>query len=1321
MRRSILIGFLILTTAGSGPAQDANVITTTGPVTTVKGSQPIKPASGTAGRLDQNANFSPYIVPGQLVAPNGIDILNDPFDITYTTRQQPIQTSEWWTGLGLQWSGFVLGRTEGVARSGGFISEPFQIQFVDVLEPISGLPLALHGLRFWNQNVMLLRTDGKVQDNDPFGPSNNFAGRGEIAAEISPEVTVGLANVHPLGTANPSKAPWSNVKVRSYSDWGVQVSYADQGSEMTTTMASGSPFAWCERTAGSAPFTVWAGDLRDSNTLTVWYNQDGVLGLTVTTYAVPYNNAKPNPFASTASYVVFADQGTWTETQASSSASMFSNPEATRVAVLAMPHNIDASNTNSLIAALQDLKQYSCTKIAGTKLHFPPIPGSDTSVPLGGGLPLGYDEANSMIRSKLEVITTPFPINGCSPGGQPLQMVFPHHRKSMNATNRQNILMAGGQPQYTWRGVKGEYQGYQGAWYVQEIQAKGLLPYLPSVALNSQLANPVQPGNSAVEDIYDTMKTWFYVQEPIPPPNKLNSVLRNLGTYMGYGSNSYLPGLPAIYESLVIADLLWQSKDLAAAGMDADLKKPKTVVAREIRDELLQFLKELVGQWASAYNSQFLFYNTQFNSTLAYPDGYLSVQNFNDHHFHYGYFLQAAAMIGRYDLNWLQAYLPFIDQLRRDVATYNRSDTQYPFLREFSPFYGHNWADGTSTGGGNNQESTSEALNFAVGLSSLGQVLNNKEWRDLGMFLYEQEILATEQYWFNQDGNLSQSSGTYFNGNWPDELVHYKGPDGTPWVTSLVTNVKQFGIFRNTYFGGIQGSYTIQATPLSAFTLYLGRNQNWLSATWAQFIKEKGYDDAPAPYQVFEASLQSRLPDSGTVPDGTGIVPALQRINALHDNFPGASNTMGKFWAYTNWALGQVDATVVADIASYGVFKKGGQRTYVAYNPTAADRTVTFTDTVSGTKRSLTVPSYSMATDTGAGKPQIDLLSGFVPEDGRLYLRSGGGLNARPGEWMPPIVTNLPYPADASALASSLTTVPVRPDAKSSTPIDVPDAASIVSWTGKFSGTLAPNDTPATRFALYFNQAMTPGWAQAPDKAPNTITARFLYDFDSDGKADRIEIVQNLPLSPGNAFLYQSKATHYYTDKYFGGPDGAVSVFVGIKDQPGGIAPFPNEVSNGTLTVQIYGGSGPQPVFPVPVSVETDPILNRASWVKPPYAPHVHGPLNTVKVSIAAGKPIRTATQIEVPLILTNTGTIEATSVEISQIALRAVAGSGSVSLSGASLPVPLGRLAVGASSTITLRLNVPTTVKKLSISESGVVQAGGSQYRFSLAQVIFP
>ncbi|HVG39377.1 MAG TPA: hypothetical protein VM870_08820, partial [Pyrinomonadaceae bacterium] len=441
--------------AQSAPGDD-NTVVTSGPVTTVQGSKKIQPALGQEG-TGTTYNFLPYILPGQYANPGTQQIENLPFTISYANRRQPLQTSDWWTGIGLQWSnndqtsGWVVGRKpeEGQAgRSKASIAEPFHLQFVDYGNSPANATLGVQpypsGLRLWNQNVISVRT-GAAGDMFPFDPTQNFAGRGNVA-EPSPVVTVGLQNVHPLGTDVRTSPPWSNVVVQSYSDWGAVASYADANGEMTITMASGSPYVWFERTNGQSPFQVWAGDPIANPKMNVWYNQGGVIGVTVTTAYVPFN-ALPLT-TSTAAYVIFADTGSWSEQKSGNGAiSLFTNAAASRVAVLAMPHNIDPSDSSALIAAMNDLSGYACQKIVDTRLHYPPVAGSDATVNVGGQiLPLGFDEKKSVIRTKLQVTTAPFPLGTFCTGGNgvPLQLVFPHHRKAMIAASQQNIPTANG-------------------------------------------------------------------------------------------------------------------------------------------------------------------------------------------------------------------------------------------------------------------------------------------------------------------------------------------------------------------------------------------------------------------------------------------------------------------------------------------------------------------------------------------------------------------------------------------------------------------------------------------------------------------------------------------------------------------------------------------------------------------------------------------------------------------------------------------------------------------------------------------------------------
>ncbi len=92
---------------------------------------------------------------------------------------------------------------------------------------------------------------------------------------------------------------------------------------------------------------------------------------------------------------------------------------------------------------------------------------------------------------------------------------------------------------------------------------------------------------------------------------------------------------------------------------------------------------------------------------------------------------------------------------------------------------------------------------------------------------------------------------------------------------------------------------------------------------------------------------------------------------------------------------------------------------------------------------------------------------------------------------------------------------------------------------------------------------------------------------------------------------------------------------------------------------------------------------------------------------------------------LTNTGTGNARNLRITQVLLRTLLGSGNVTYNATlspSLPMMIGSLDVGASVTRRLFLDVPATVTKLAIIESGSVQdVVGTNYTYSTAEVVFP
>jgi hypothetical protein len=100
----------------------------------------------------------------------------------------------------------------------------------------------------------------------------------------------------------------------------------------------------------------------------------------------------------------------------------------------------------------------------------------------------------------------------------------------------------------------------------------------------------------------------------------------------------------------------------------------------------------------------------------------------------------------------------------------------------------------------------------------------------------------------------------------------------------------------------------------------------------------------------------------------------------------------------------------------------------------------------------------------------------------------------------------------------------------------------------------------------------------------------------------------------------------------------------------------------------------------------------------------------------------QTGTTVTASLQLTNTGFTAAQALNINQITLRTLSGSGTVTLASPTLPTAEGPLGIGATATVPLTLNVPTTVTRFSLTESGNMKDGtGNTYTYSLAQTVIP
>lgn len=335
-------------------------------------------------------------------------------------------------------------------------------------------------------------------------------------------------------------------------------------------------------------------------------------------------------------------------------------------------------------------------------------------------------------------------------------------------------------------------------------------------------------------------------------------------------------------------------------------------------------------------NTGLFAYEPAWGTLIGYPASFGSDNELNDHHFHYGYFFRAAGELGRRDPTWAAKWSPMLKILVRDVVSDDRNDTMFPFLRCFDPYAGHSWASGHAKfGDGNNNESSSEAVNTWFGLLLMGERTGDTALRDLGAWLLTTEISAIEDYWFDVR----------------DDLHH---PAYSPSVVTMVWGGK--GANGTWFSGNPEAVHGINYLPLTGASLYLGRWPGYARKNYEALVKENLESDLAA------ATKKNQPPttDDGAAFDQwadvmwmyralTDPADALRMWEARPLAFePEAGNSLAQTYAWiTAFAdLGQLDRTVTADTLFAAVFTKQGKRSHIAWNLGPAPLTITFSDGV---------------------------------------------------------------------------------------------------------------------------------------------------------------------------------------------------------------------------------------------------------------------------------------------------------------------------------------------------------------------------------------
>lgn len=148
---------------------------------------------------------------------------------------------------------------------------------------------------------------------------------------------------------------------------------------------------------------------------------------------------------------------------------------------------------------------------------------------------------------------------------------------------------------------------------------------------------------------------------------------------------------------------------------------------------------------------------------------------YNDHHFHYGYFIQTAAIIGSLDPSWLAANKEWVNMLVRDAGNSVEDDPHFPFSRSFDWYNGHSWAKGLfESYDGKDQESTSEDTMFAYAIKMWGQTTGDASMEARGNVMLGILGRSLNNYFLMEDDNVNQPAN--FTGNKVTGIVSTRCP-----------------------------------------------------------------------------------------------------------------------------------------------------------------------------------------------------------------------------------------------------------------------------------------------------------------------------------------------------------------------------------------------------------------------------------------------------------------------------------------------------------------------------------------------------------------
>ncbi|GKT88730.1 endo-beta-glucanase (glycosyl hydrolase family 81) [Colletotrichum tofieldiae] len=246
------------------------------------------------------------------------------------------------------------------------------------------------------------------------------------------------------------------------------------------------------------------------------------------------------------------------------------------------------------------------------------------------------------------------------------------------------------------------------------------------------------------------------------------------------------------------------------------------------KDEALRKLETAFDRYVNNLEPNPLFYDDVWKGIVSSGsygnnDSMIDFGNtyYNDHNFHYGYYVYTAAIIAYFDPSWLTRNdglnKLWVNNLIRDWSNPSTEDPFFPFSRSFDWFHGHSWARGVlEAPDGKDQESSAEDAFSTYAIKMWGHITGDVHAEARGNLQLAVTARSLQSYFLLASDNDVQ----------PPNFIGNR-------VTGILWDRK---VNHTTYFGDeiayIQGIHMLPIVPSSAYV----RKASFVREEWDQYF-----------------------------------------------------------------------------------------------------------------------------------------------------------------------------------------------------------------------------------------------------------------------------------------------------------------------------------------------------------------------------------------------------------------------------------------------------------------------------------------------------